>query len=45
MNLMRALIRGVWILNFEWILASLDRNEWQNEETFELGDFAKAVKV
>lgn len=45
MNLMRALIRGVWILSYEWIAVSLDKNEWQNEEMFELENFSKAVKV
>lgn len=45
MNLMRALIRGVWILKYDWIVASIENNQWQNEELFEMEAVSKAVKV
>lgn len=44
-NLLRGLIRGLWILDYDWILKSIEANEWQPEELFELRTFSKAVEV
>lgn len=44
-NLMRGIIRGLWILTFDWIEKSLAANEWQPEELYEMKSFSKAVQV
>lgn len=44
-NLIRGIIRGLWILNYDWIEKSLTANDWQPEELYELKTFSKAVEV
>lgn len=44
-NMMRALIRGVWILSLDWVKESVAASRWLPEEPFELKNFAPAVKV
>lgn len=39
------MVRGLWIINFDWITSSLEANEWLPEEPFELNSFSKMVKV
>lgn len=42
---MRGVIRGVWILDYDWIVKSVEANEWQPESPFELKSFSKAIEV
>uniref|UniRef100_A0A182K3G7 BRCT domain-containing protein n=1 Tax=Anopheles christyi TaxID=43041 RepID=A0A182K3G7_9DIPT len=44
-NLLRALIRGLWILRYEWIVESYRAGRWLPEERFELRDFSRAVQL
>lgn len=44
-NILRGLIRGTWILTYEWILKSIEANRWQPEAEFEMQSFSKAVEV
>lgn len=46
MNILRGLIRGVWILSYSWILESVQAGKWIPElEFYELRQFAPAVMV
>lgn len=44
-NMLRALIRGVWILEYDWILKSVEDNHWHPEIDYEMNRFSKAVEV
>lgn len=44
-NLLHGIIRGCWLVNFEWILKSLENNAWLNPEKYEMAHFSKAVLV
>uniref|UniRef100_A0A182LTF1 BRCT domain-containing protein n=1 Tax=Anopheles culicifacies TaxID=139723 RepID=A0A182LTF1_9DIPT len=44
-NLLRALIRGLWIVRYEWIVESYRAGRWLPEERFELRDFSRAVQL
>lgn len=44
-NILRGLIRGVWILEYDWILKSVDANRWQPESDYEMKRFSKAIEV
>lgn len=44
-NILRGLIRGVWILTFDWILDSMAAKQWVPELDYEMQEFSKAVEV
>lgn len=44
-NFLRGLIRGLWILRYDWIVASQAAGRWLPEEPFEVRDFSEAVSV
>lgn len=44
-NILRALIRGIWILQYDWILESVAANQWLMESEYEMREFSKAVEV
>lgn len=44
-NLLRGLVRGVWILNYDWIMKSVAAKKWQPESEYEMTSFSKAVEV
>lgn len=44
-NLLRGLIRGLWILEFEWIGESIQSGRWLLEEPFEFRKFSRAIEV
>lgn len=44
-NLMHGIIRGLWILSYEWIEQSLAAGEWQPEDQFEMKSISPAVEV
>uniref|UniRef100_A0A182PQI8 BRCT domain-containing protein n=1 Tax=Anopheles epiroticus TaxID=199890 RepID=A0A182PQI8_9DIPT len=44
-NLLRALIRGLWIVRYEWIVESYRAGHWLPEERFELRNFSRAVQL
>lgn len=45
LNMLRAILRGCWILNKSWLLASIEANGWVDEEPYELVSFSSAVKA
>uniref|UniRef100_A0A0A1WTP1 Microcephalin n=1 Tax=Zeugodacus cucurbitae TaxID=28588 RepID=A0A0A1WTP1_ZEUCU len=45
LNLLRGLIRGLWILDYKWILDSLKAGYWLNEEDYELRVFSRAIEI
>ncbi|XP_065368282.1 microcephalin isoform X2 [Calliphora vicina] len=45
LNLLRALTRGLWILEYSWILDSLKAGKWMLEEPHELRDFSRAIEI
>ncbi|KAH8285393.1 hypothetical protein KR054_008505 [Drosophila jambulina] len=45
LNLLRGLMRGVWIVNYQWVLASLREGKWVNEEPYELTRFSRAIEI
>lgn len=45
LNLLRGLMRGVWIVNYQWVLASMRAGKWVNEEPYELTRFSRAIEV
>ncbi|ETN61253.1 hypothetical protein AND_007075 [Anopheles darlingi] len=44
-NLLRALIRGLWIVRYDWIVASATAGHWLPEEQYELRDFSPAIQA
>lgn len=44
-NMLRGLIRGVWILSYDWVVKSSEAKHWQPEAEFEMHSFSKAVEV
>lgn len=44
-NILRALIRGIWILQYDWIEKSVAANQWLTEPEYEMRSFSKAVEV
>lgn len=45
LNILRGLIRGVWILSYDWVVKSVELNKWQHEMDYEMRSFSKAVEV
>uniref|UniRef100_A0A0K8W2B9 Microcephalin n=2 Tax=Bactrocera latifrons TaxID=174628 RepID=A0A0K8W2B9_BACLA len=45
LNLLRGLIRGLWILDYKWVLDSLKAGCWLNEEEYELRVFSRAIEI
>ncbi|XP_023032022.1 uncharacterized protein LOC6643276 isoform X1 [Drosophila willistoni] len=45
LNLLRGLMRGVWIVSYNWILESLRSGKWVYEEPYELKVFSRAVEI
>ncbi|XP_064540434.1 microcephalin isoform X2 [Drosophila montana] len=45
LNLLRGLMRGVWIVSYKWILESMRVGKWVNEEKYELTTFSRAVEI
>ncbi|KRG04118.1 microcephalin isoform X2 [Drosophila mojavensis] len=45
LNLLRGLMRGVWIVNFKWIIDSVHAGKWLKEEKYELSSFSRAVEI
>jgi microcephalin len=43
LNVIRALIRGVWLLDFEWIVASEKSGTWRLEDVFQIRDWMGKV--
>lgn len=44
-NFLRALIRGLWILRYDWLTDSATAGRWLPEEPYEVRDFSAAVSV
>ncbi|XP_037946500.1 uncharacterized protein LOC119678629 [Teleopsis dalmanni] len=45
LNLLRGLVRGLWILKYDWINESLNAGKWLYEEPFEIHEFSRAIKI
>ncbi|XP_073848643.1 microcephalin isoform X2 [Musca autumnalis] len=45
MNLLRAISRGLWVVDYNWILDSQKAGEWLAEEPYELKNFSRAVEI
>ncbi|XP_030746486.1 microcephalin [Sitophilus oryzae] len=45
LNMMKAVARGCWVLNYDWILQSLKSGKWLPEVDFEVTDFAPVVQT
>ncbi|KAK0175373.1 hypothetical protein PV327_009127 [Microctonus hyperodae] len=43
-NLLRGIIRGCWLVKFDWIKESVKAGEWLPAEKYEIDHFSKAVK-
>lgn len=44
-NLLRAIIRGCWLIGRDWVFTSLEKRSWQDPLPFEMIHYSKAVKV
>ena len=44
-NVLKAILSGCWLLSVEWVLKSLEKGTWLNEEPFELVEDFPAAKV
>eukprot|EP00056_Hartaetosiga_gracilis_P010686 m.159249 g.159249 ORF g.159249 m.159249 type:complete len:276 (+) comp13366_c4_seq3:1842-2669(+) len=44
-KVVEGIARGLWIVSFEWILASTKANEWMSEEKYEMADVFPGAKV
>lgn len=45
-NLLRGIVRGCWLVGFEWISRSRDHGQWVDPEKYEITNlFPKAVQV
>lgn len=45
LNLLKGLVRGLWILDYTWIVDSLNAGKWLPEESHELQDFSRGIEV
>ncbi|XP_043064197.1 uncharacterized protein LOC108093749 [Drosophila ficusphila] len=45
LNLLRGLMRGVWIVSYQWILASIRAGKWVDEEPYEMTRFSRAIEI
>lgn len=43
--MLRGIIRGAWILRFDWITESANAGKWLYEEPFEVRNFSRAISV
>lgn len=44
-NLLRGLVRGLWIVNYNWVVDSVKAGHWLNEEPYEMREFSTAVEI
>ncbi|XP_055859405.1 microcephalin [Episyrphus balteatus] len=44
-NLLRGLVRGLWIVNYNWVVDSVKAGQWLNEEQYEMQEFSSAVEI
>lgn len=45
MNMLRSVIRGIWVLDYEWIVKSDALGSWQREEAYEVTIFGNTLTV
>uniref|UniRef100_A0A1A9V2H1 BRCT domain-containing protein n=1 Tax=Glossina austeni TaxID=7395 RepID=A0A1A9V2H1_GLOAU len=45
LNLLRAMVRGLWIVEYNWIVESSKVGRWLPEEPFEVHDFSRAIEI
>ncbi|XP_055378202.1 microcephalin [Condylostylus longicornis] len=44
-NIIKGIIRGLWILKYEWVVDSFNKGKWLHEETYELREFSRTVEI
>lgn len=45
MNMLRGVIRGVWMLEYKWIEESSLHGKWQREEDYQVNTFGNTLTV
>ncbi|KAH8280334.1 hypothetical protein KR018_002878 [Drosophila ironensis] len=45
LNLLRGLMRGVWIVSYQWVIASVRAGKWIGEEPYEMTRFSRAIEI
>merc|ERR550534_2856596 len=45
LNMLKAIIRGCWVVSKSWLLASMEAGGWVDEEPYELVTFSAAIKA
>ncbi|XP_021074636.1 microcephalin isoform X2 [Mus pahari] len=45
LNVLMGIVRGCWILSYEWVLLSLELGHWISEEPFELSETFPAAPI
>ena len=45
LNMLKAIIRGCWVVSKSWLLASIEAGGWVDEEPYELVTFSAAIKA
>ncbi|KAK2713491.1 microcephalin-like [Artemia franciscana] len=44
LNLLHGLVRGCWIVSFSWVLESIEKERWTDEESFEMVEFSECIR-
>lgn len=45
MNMLRSVIRGIWVLDYDWLVKSSELGQWQREEDFQVNTFGNTLTV
>lgn len=45
MNMLRSVIRGIWVLDYDWVVKSADVGRWQREEEYQVNTFGSTLTV
>lgn len=45
MNMLRSVIRGIWVLDYDWVVRSDAMGKWQREEDFQVDTFGSTLTV
>lgn len=45
MNMLRSVIRGIWVLDYDWVVKSNEMSKWQREEEYQVNTFGSTLAV
>lgn len=45
MNMLRSVIRGIWVLDYDWVVKSNEMSKWQREEEYQVNTFGNTLAV